>query len=381
MAAKKEKKKIHWGVWIMTAVMMLVGASCGIFMARFVDIPAALGENTGKRLIMLGLLLIGMYAFVFLHLVIHEAGHLAFGLLTGYRFSSFRIGSLMWVKDGEKVRFKRLSIAGTGGQCLLEPPAFEDGHFPFVLYNLGGSLMNIISGLLFLPLYALAGGDTFLGVLFLVAAELGFVMAAMNGIPMRMGMVDNDGYNALSLGRNPAARKAFWLQMKINEQTTLGVRLKDMPDVWFPWVEDGELKNSMTAAIAVFHCNRLVDAHRFPEAEEKIAHLLNAKTGIVDLYRNLLLCDRIYMELLGESRPDVLEDLRSKELERFMKKMKTYPSVLRTQYAYALLAEGDSRKAWEYKAQFEKITKTYPYPSDIQSERELMALAEEKGRA
>lgn len=48
------------------------------------------------------------------------------------------------------------------------------------------------------------------------------------------------------------------------------------------------------------------------------------------------------MELLGESRPDMLVDLQSKELERFKKKMKTYPSVLRTQYAYALLAEGDS---------------------------------------
>lgn len=379
--AGKEKKKIPWGTFLMTVVMMLIGAGCGVFMARYVDVSAALGKDTGKRLIMLGLLLIGMYAFVFVQLVIHEAGHLVFGLLTGYRFSSFRIGSFMWVRVGERVRFKRLSIAGTGGQCLMAPPAFEDGKFPFVLYNLGGSLMNIAAGLLFLPLYALAGGDTFLGFLFLIAAELGFVMAAMNGIPMRMGMVDNDGYNALSLGKDPAARRAFWLQMKINEQTTLGVRLKDMPEEWFTLPDDGELKNSMIASIAVFHCNRLMDAHRFREAEEKMAHLMGVKTGIVGLYKNLMLCDRIYIELLGENRPDVIAGMRTKELERFMKSMRSFPSVLRTQYAYALLAQGDSGKAWKYKAQFEKIEKTYPYPSDIQSERELMALAEEKGRA
>lgn len=379
--AVKEKKKIPWGTFLMTAVMMLIGAGCGVFMARYVDVSAALGKDTGKRLIMLGLLLIGMYAFVFVQLVIHEAGHLVFGLLTGYRFSSFRIGSLMWVREGERVRFKRLSIAGTGGQCLMEPPAYDEGKFPFVLYNLGGSLMNIASGLLFLLLYSLEGGETFLGVLLLIAGELGFVMAAMNGIPMRMGMVDNDGYNALSLGKNDAARRAFWIQMKINEQTTLGVRLKDMPEEWFAWPEDEDLKNSMIASIAVYHCNRLVDDHRFAEAEEQMAGLLAAKTGVVGLYKNLMLCDRIYIELLGENRSDVLAEMRTKELERFMKSMRSFPSVLRTQYAYALLAQGDSGKAWKYKARFEKAARTYPYPSDILSERELMALAEEKGRA
>ena len=55
----------------------------------------------------------------------------------------------------------------------------------------------------------------------------------MNGIPMRLGNVDNDGYNALCLGKSPAALRSFWLQMKINQQISRGVRLKDMPEDWF----------------------------------------------------------------------------------------------------------------------------------------------------
>ena len=58
--------------------------------------------------------------------------------------------------------------------------------------------------------------------------------------------------------------------------------------------------------------------------------------------------------------------------------MKTFPSVLRTEYAYALLGEKDIDKAQKIKDQFEKCAKTYPYPSDIDSERELMEIAEEK---
>lgn len=55
------------------------------------------------------------------------------------------------------------------------------------------------------------------------------------------------------------------------------------------------------------------------------------------------------------------------------------PSILRTQYAYALLSEKDAARADAYLAQFEKAVKHRPYPGEIESERELIALAKEKG--
>lgn len=36
--------------------------------------------------------------------------HLVFGLITGYTFSSFRIGSFNWYYDGEKVRFSKVHL-------------------------------------------------------------------------------------------------------------------------------------------------------------------------------------------------------------------------------------------------------------------------------
>ena len=53
---------------------------------------------------------------VFVQIILHEGGHLIFGLATGYRFVSFRVGSLTLIKEGGKFRFKRFSISGTGGQ-------------------------------------------------------------------------------------------------------------------------------------------------------------------------------------------------------------------------------------------------------------------------
>lgn len=320
-------------------------------------------------------LLFGMYAVILVHVIIHEAGHLVFGLLSGYKFSSFRIFSFMWVKEGGKIRVRRLSIAGTGGQCLMTPPDMVDGKIPVVLYNLGGSLMNIIAGVVSLGLFFAFENVPFLSTMMLLFMVIGFILAIMNGIPMRLGTVDNDGYNAFALIRNAEAMRSFWVQMKTNEQIAKGVRLKDMPDEWFVVPSDEAMKNSMVVVMGVFACNRLMDAQQFDEADKLMAHILEIDSGIVDLHRRLMICDRMYVELITENRQEVLNGMLDKEQKKFMKSMKNFPSVLRTEYAYALLCEKDTVKADKVKNQFEKCAKTYPYQNDVQSERELMEMA------
>ena len=90
-------------------------------------------------------LLLSVYAALLLQIVIHEAGHLVFGLVTGYQFVSFRIWNMMWLKKDGKIQFKRMSLAGTGGQCLMSPPDLADGKMPVLLYNFGGAIMNLFS--------------------------------------------------------------------------------------------------------------------------------------------------------------------------------------------------------------------------------------------
>ncbi|MBO7273471.1 MAG: hypothetical protein J6V22_01310 [Clostridia bacterium] len=319
-----------------------------------------------------------VYAAFIFHIIIHEGGHLVFGLLTGYRFSSFRIFSFMWVKEGESVKFKRHSIAGTGGQCLMSPPDIQNGEMPVVWYNLGGSLMNIIFSTIFLVCFFLLNGVSVLTGILLLFSLFGYSLAILNGVPMRMGAIDNDGYNAISLTKDAEAREAFWMQMKVVEETTKGVRLKDMPSEWFTVPTDEAMSNSMVAARGVFACNRLMDEERFEEADELMAHLLEIESGMVGLHRSILVCERIYVELIHQNRREVVEEKLTKNLQSFMKTMKDTPSILRTQYAIALLYDGDKAKAETIKAQFEKRAKTYPYPHEIDSERDLMKLAENK---
>lgn len=371
---KENKKQGMWQKYLLLAVFALIGMVCGILMVDSIGSFAA-SMPPAQFLISLGLLCVGLFAIPPLQIAVHEAGHLVFGLLTGYRFLSFRVGSFLWLRADGKLRLKRLSLVGTGGQCLMSPPAMVEGRIPYVWYNLGGSLLNGIVGLVLLGLYLLCEG-TVLSPLLLFAAGVGFFYALGNGIPLRLGGVDNDGYNALSLGKDLKALRSFWIQLKVSEYTAKGIGLADMPKEWFEVPSDQDMKNSMIAVMGVFATNRLMEEYKFQEAGELIERLLSMDTSIIGLHRRMMTCDKIFCELIGENRREELDTLLDKQQKQFMKQMKRFPSVMRTEYAYALLARKDAEAAGWKMRQFERFAPQHPHPVEIESERAMMRIAQ-----
>ena len=373
--AKEKKKQTAKGHLISICFFTILGAILGLAMISFVDWQLPEGISSSAKIFRLCITLIFLYLTVMIHIVLHETGHLIFGLMSGYQFSSFRIGSHMLMKENGKLVHRKIKIAGTGGQCLMIPPEMVDGKFPVVLYNLGGAIINLVVTALMIPVFMAIDKSSVFALFFFIFIAMGAITGLSNGIPMRTNTIDNDGYNAISLGKSKEAMRAFWIQMKTNEQLTKGIRTKDMPEEWFEVPSDEAMKNSMVATIGVYAASRLMDQHRFEEAGKLIDHLLEIETGMVALHRNLLICDQIYLELIGQNRSDRLEALYTKELKKFMKAMKTFPSVIRLEYAYRLLAEHDSESAAKSMAAFERVAATYPYPNDINTERELMEIA------
>ena len=371
---KKPKNRGFLGRVASVAIFALIGAGCGGVMLRAVD---GIDSFSGRVLCLIGLFA-AMYGAILLQIIIHEAGHLLFGRLSGYSFSSFRIFSFMWLKEGDRVRLRRLSLAGTAGQCLMVPPELKDGRMPVFLYNMGGALLNLITAALFFGLSFLCKGMPVLFALLRMSAVMGLGMALLNGIPMRVGPVDNDGRNALALSKDSEAMRAFWAQMKVAAQTARGVRLKDMPEEWFRLPAAEAMQSGVTATLGVLAANRLMDQHRFREADELMAQLLELDS-LMGLHRNMMLCDRIFMELIGAGRPEIVEGFRTKDFEKGLRAMRSLPSVLRTEYALALLLEKDPDKAEKILARFDVQTKAYPYPCEVEGERELMGIAREHG--
>ena len=363
------------GNWLGVILYMLLGAACGGVIVHFM-MPM---EDRGFLAFMgmFACFMLMVYLAIMLQLVLHESGHLLFGLLTGYRFVSFRVFGWMLQKSGNGLRFCRFSLAGTGGQCLMAPPEGAPEQMPVMLYHFGGAIMNLLTALVSLGLSLALPGTSYLCLFLRLMAVTGLFFAFMNGVPLRMGPVDNDGRNALALSRSTAARRAMWVQLMVNAQTARGIRLKDMPDAWFAKTAQEDPHNSMTATMEVLRCNRDMDRHAFREADVRMARCLEGDSDIPGLYRYLLVCDRMFVELLSGNRREVLDAMQTSEQRRFMKAMERYPSVMRTDYAMALLSDRDAAKAAQIKARFARMAQSYPYPGEIEAEKEYMQMADD----
>ncbi len=314
-----------------------------------------------------------VFLILYLDLMLHEVGHLIFGLLTGYRFVSFRIGSLMWQRGADgRIHTARLKIAGTGGQCLLAPPPLDQtGRMPALLYHLGGCILGLIAGMLgWIGWLCIPNTYPLLRLFVLFATVFNFAFVLVNGIPLRTSLIVNDGYNAWNMRRNPNATRSLWMQLTINEQLSLGKRLRDLPKEWF------DEESIPSVEIAVMRCMRLMDECKLQEADAAMQALLAKRNDMLGIHRNLLICERIFCEILGENRPAVIDELRTPEVQKFMKMMRTSPSVLRTEYAYAMLTDFDEKKANEALVLFEKCAAKYPNPQEIEGERELLAMVD-----
>ena len=371
------KKKNKWLSALPGILLgMLIGAACGVLVVWIMDKSGGLDSNADKGAFVVNivLMLVIFYVGYLVHIVVHEGGHLIFGLLTGYKFSSFRIGNRILLKTEQGFQWKKLHIPGTAGQCLLDPPELINGKMPYVLYNLGGVLMNFLVSLICLVIgLALWKPHPYVAECFLIIVLMGCAFILLNGIPAVMGGMPNDGYNALTIRKFPSALQAFRIQMQINQEVSRGRRLKELPEEWFQMPSDEDMQNPLSATIGVFVCNRLMDEHRFEEADQQIEKLLQTESGIIDLHRKLLVCDGILCQLLGERNEETLDGLLDKEQQKFMKAFgKSLLSVTRTQYGLALLKNQDTEKGEELRKRFEKQAEVYPYESDIQSERELM---------
>ena len=358
--------------------MIINGILMGLLFAIILIITdqANINQEQLNLLLIVGVGLLTLVISSYIHIIIHEIGHLIFGLLSGYKFVSFRIASLMLIKIDNKLNFKKFSLPGTAGQCLMEPPELVDNKIPVLLYNYGGVIMNTIVSIITLILAYASRNTVLLKYSLELFSIIGIYCALTNGIPLK-SEINNDGLNAILLSKNKDAQKSFWVQLMVNAEQTKGKRIKDIPEEWFYLPTDEEMKNDMTATMGTLYCGKLLDEHKFKDAKEAIIKVLK---NLNDIHRYLLKADRIYCELLEGNIENAVKLLTDSQ-KKFMKAMKSFPSIIRTEYAIATIIDKDTEKSNKILNNFEQVKKKYPYKADIESEEELIDIIKNKEKS
>lgn len=318
--------------------------------------------------------LVGMAAFIVSIAILipaHEAGHLVCGLLTGYKFVSFRIFNLTFIKVDGRLRIKRFSIAGTGGQCLLAPPHLPLERIPAGWYNAGGVLVNILMLLIALPLLWL-GMNPFLFEALVIFCLTDAIIILINGVPMKLGGIGNDGYNMLYLHKHLLSKRALVIQLHSNALIQNGVRPKDMPEEWFWWKTDIDFVNPLEVSIPLMYASRLIDEMKFEEAYHRFEELYAHKDVIMQLYVNEIACELAFCAMVTgrKERAEVLLDTRlMKYIEAYRKVMSSKQRVL---CAKALYIDNDRDKALEIFSALESSKDKYLLQGEVTSDLAIM---------
>ena len=359
----KRKMKINYGALIGG----LFGCAFGIAAAQLVPVA----PSFSNLLVILALSFLLMY----LHILLHEAGHLLFGLATGYRFLSFRISSLLWVKMDGRIRLKRLSSPLMSVQCLMAPPELKNGTMPAVLYYLGGCILTLIAtALSSVLLFAFPAWPPLLRVALLEFSFLGVLIIVENALLPEIGGLPTDGKNALERLRHPTSVRGMWLQLKVHELSTDGTRMKDMPAEWF--AEPSGEDKAAAAMLLVYRTFWLMDRSEFAAAHALTEQLTGGAYPLSKLLRFLLLCDGACCEMLGAAEGGLLAALHNEDMEAAARRMRNSITVIRTRFFEALLVRRDRAAADELRKKLDSMKQTYPSKGDYAEELALAEAAE-----
>lgn len=331
-------------------------------------------SNWPPLLMIVSQLLMAALAII-IGVIIHEAGHLVFGLLTGYRFSSFRIFSWMWYSDGSTIKLTRYDVPGTGGQCLMIPVK-KNGDYPYFWYLVGGGIANLLLAAGLFDWSTIVSPDfaSHLTIAAFVNVSLGIV----NLLPI-YSPITNDGANILFISKSEAARKAFALQLIAAEAQIHGKRLSELDDNLFIEPSDEDFDNEILTTSYNYLITRELDRHHYDQVYTMIDSLLaRDNLALNPISKQLLLVEKLFLDLMKGNTALVTKSY-DKELQKLVSSMtKNHLFANRFLYAYEKLVNHDEEKADQHVKQFHDIALNYPYKGDLALEKELLQLAIEK---
>lgn len=348
-------------------VFIILGIISGIFGKNMIEYLENDGASSITSLIFISVTFLVSF---FIVPIIHEGGHLIMGLITGYNFVSFRIGSFTIIKENGKLVRKKFNIAGTGGQCTLTYKIVDNPqNIPYFWYNFGGVFFNFLTTILCIPIILFLN-NAFVFVGFTMFAIISLMLGIINIIPTKATGVGTDGYNLILFKKSPADKMANYKLMLINAMQYQGIRLEEMPDNILKFTEE-EKQCQFGKALTVIEANILMNKHDFKLAEETYRSILDNE-DLFEIYKNECKCELMFCMLMNGYSSDDIDNLY-KEIKSYISATeKTYIMRKRLMYAYYLIIKKDFEKASQEYILAKKMENTYPAKGEYLSEITLI---------
>lgn len=318
-------------------------------------------------------LFLAMALSVIVQIAVHEAGHLVGGLMSDYRFVSYRVGSFALIRRDGKFMFKRFGIAGTGGQCLMLPPDRPIEQIRTMPYDLGGVVANLLLSVLCVIVLLCVDLDFSYAVYPVMMAIAGFGLATLNGIPININGMPNDGMQAVMLRKDMVTKRVLFTLLKAYALVQNGIRPRDLPAEWFDYEFDSENVNPLIVNMLAMKIGVLLDCMEWEEARELCAALLEKENHIPVIFLYEFRCEYVFTLLVTGEKAKAAEIYADKTLQAYIRQtQEIMPSRQRLLCAVSLLLDNDRAKAEEIAAKVERNREQYISLGEAISELEIM---------
>ena len=308
----------------------------------------------------------------FLQLIIHEGGHLVTGLLTGYRFVSFRVLNWLLIRKDDRLQWRNFELAGTGGQCLLAPPDKPLEQIDTRWYNAGGVLANVITAVLAIVLMYTVDMPLWMHALMFLMAFIGVSFALLNGIPMKVGGVANDGLNLFQMEKDRPAKLCFCNILEVNARGQEGEPYTGMPERLFAMPDPLDWENALHVGAVLLSVTRKMAFHRWEDAYQLLTEAHDNKDSYMTLYQ-MEIENMMTQVCIFTGRDKEARQHYSKEVAKNVtRNAPTQSDKQLTRMAVALALDGDRPRAEQIFKELEARRDRFAHQSDVAMSLDLM---------
>ena len=327
---------------------------------------------TLNKVVAIAWMLLAALIATILNIVLHEAGHLVAGLMTDYKFVSYRFFNWTLIRKDGRLQWRNFELEGSGGQCLMFPPDKPLEEIDTRWYNAGGVLAQIIITLLAIVLLWALDLPNWLDMLLVMMALFGILGVLTNGIPMKLGGVANDAYNLLLLDKDLAAKQSFCNVLELNARNQEGQTYGEMPERLFNMPDPIDWKNPMHTATVLASATRKQAKHQWEESYRQLTEACSHKSDIMPLYQ-LELENMMTLACIATGRDEEARQHYTHDVIKYVTHhASTQSDKQMTTMAVALALEGDRPTAEQLLNKLEAERDKYIHQGDVTMSLDLM---------
>lgn len=199
---------------------------------------------------------------LWLHILVHEVGHAAAGLLSGHEVHAVGVGPIRLQREGDSWRVRWCTdTRAIAGFALMLPRSETPSRRSTTVYLLGGPLSNLFIAALALPWAWPDTGQsaTIQHVIVKWFAGTGMLVGVGNLVPFLAGGWSSDGRQLLKLWQDADEARAMMLLRRLGALSGIGTRPRDWPMFSLQELRVDTLPQAIADALAQCLLSKAID--------------------------------------------------------------------------------------------------------------------------